>query len=127
MLEEFESIVGTEIYSVFLEMLESIGPDARTHRICMVIAAMMRYTRNELIDEYQDNPLAMALIVLDEEPYLASEGSEEVEILEEFIDELCSKVGMHNRRESASYTQYSIAEHAIAEYSHWYFMPWEDY
>lgn len=127
MLEEFESIVGKKIYSVFLEMLESIGPDARTHRICMVIAAMMRYARNELIDEYQEDPLANALIALDEEPYLASERSEEYEVLEEFIDELCTEAGMQNKRESASYSQYSIAEHTIAEYAQWYAMPWEDY
>lgn len=28
MLEEFEEIVGTERYTVFMEMLEAIGPDA---------------------------------------------------------------------------------------------------
>lgn len=127
MLKEFENIIGNENYSVFCKMLESIGPDARTHRISVVIAAMMRFARNELIDEYQEEPLARALIVLDEEPYLASEGAEEVEILEEFIDDLCSKVGMRNNRESASFTQYSIAEDAIAEYAHWYSMSWESY
>ena len=106
---------------------ESIGSTARTHRISVVIAAMMRFARNELFEEYQDGPLAAALMVLDEEPCLASEGAEEVETLSEFIDELCSEAGMQNKRESARFTQYSIAEHAIAEYAQWYSMPWESY
>lgn len=127
MLDEFEGIIGTETYSVFLNILEEIGPDARTHRISVVIAAMMQFALNVLLTDYQDGLLARALMVLSEEPHLALEGSEEAEVLYDFIDKLCDAAGMLNERESARGTQYSIAENAIAEYAGWYAMPWEDY
>ena len=67
------------------------------------------------------------VVALDEEPYLAAEASEEYERLFELIDEMCREAGLRNRRESARGESYSIAENAIAEYTAWYHMPWEDY
>ena len=49
------------------------------------------------------------------------------EVLYDFIDALCKEAGMINERTSARGDQYSIAEHAILEYTAWYNMPWEDY
>ena len=126
MLEEFEKIVGTERYSVFMEMLEQIGPDARTHRISVVIAAMMQFALDELINDYMDGPLARALIAFGENDP-DSGGKDEAEALYEFIDELCSEVGMTNERESARGDSYSIAENVIEVYSNWYAMPWDSY
>jgi hypothetical protein len=128
MLEEFKDIIGAESYSAFIQMLKEIRPHARTHRISVVIAAMLRFALSELLADYEDGPLAQALMALDEEPRLASEEkSEEYELLSDFIDELCREAGMRNQRESARGMSYSIAENAIAEYAGWYAMPWEDY
>ena len=127
MLEEFKDIIGAQSYSAFLRVLKEIGPDARTHRISVVIAVMLRFALSKLPPDCEDGTLAQALLTLDQEPHLATEESEEFELLFDLIDELCREAGMRNLRESARGESYSIAENAIAEYAAWYDMPWEDY
>jgi hypothetical protein len=127
MLEEFKGMVGDKPYSAFVRMLKEIGPDARTHRISVVIAAMLRFALSNLPPDYEHGTLAQALVSLDQEPHLATEESEEYELMFDLIDELCREAGMRNLRESARGESYSIAENAIAEYAAWYDMPWEDY
>jgi glutathione S-transferase len=127
MLKEFKKIIGNPSYSVFINQLQVIGSDARTHRISVVIAAMLRFALEKLYREGEDGTLCQALVALDEEPYLAAEASEEYERLFELIDEICREAGLRNLRESARGDSYSIAENAIAEYVSWYNMPWEDY
>jgi len=38
MIQEFKEIIGAQSYSTFLRVLKEIGPDARTHRISVVVA-----------------------------------------------------------------------------------------
>lgn len=127
MLEEFKDIIGAQSYETFLHMLKAIGPDARTHRISVVIAAMLQYALSKLPSDCEEGTLSQALVTLAEEPYGAAEGSEEYKLVFDFIDELCREAGMRNLRESARGESYSIAENSIAEYTAWYNMPWEDY
>jgi len=127
MLKEFKKIIGNQSYSTFLSLLKEIGPDARAHRISVVIAAMLRFALEKLYREGENGTLCQALVALDKEPYLAAEASEEYERLFELIDEMCREAGLRNRRESARGESYGIAENAIAEYIAWYHMPWEDY
>jgi len=127
MIQEFKEIIGAQSYSTFLRVLKEIGPDARTHRISVVIAAMLRFALSKLSPDCEDGTLAQALVTLDEDPYLVAEQSEEYELVFDLIDELCREAGMSNLRESARGTPYSIAENTIAEYISWYNMPWEDY
>ena len=127
LLEEFKDIIGVQSYSSFFHMLKAIGPDARTHRISVVIAAMLRSALSKLPSDCEDGTLAQAIVTLGEGPYVAAEDSEEYELVFDMIDELCREAGMRNLRESARGESYSIAENAIAEYAAWYNMPWEDY
>jgi hypothetical protein len=127
MLKEFKKIIGNNSYSVLLEMLKEIGPEARTHRISVVIGAMLRFALNKCIIDGLDDKICQALVTIDEEPYLVAEKTDEYEVLSALIDNLCRESGMANYRESARGESYSIAENAIAEYASWYNMPWEDY
>jgi hypothetical protein len=127
MLKEFKNIIGNKSYSTFLDMLKAIGPDARTHRISVVIGAMLRFACNKCIFDGLDGKICHALITIDNEPFLVAERTDEYEILSELIDNLCKEASMANYRESARGESYSIAENAIAEYASWYNMPWEDY
>lgn len=127
MLEEFKRIIGTKSYSTLLHILKEIGPDARTHRISIVIAAILRFTVRKLPADCEEGTLGQALLTLDEEPYLVSEQSVEYELVFDLIDELCREAGMSNQRESSRGESYSIAENAIVEFTAWYNMPWEDY
>ena len=125
-LKEFKQIVGVPMYSAFLNMLKEIGPDARTERISVVIGAMLHFALCRLADERNENTLDEALNVLNEEPYLAAEQSDEYQRVATFVGELCKEAGMQNERQSSSGTCYSIAENAISHFVSWYNMPWED-
>ncbi len=127
MLKEFKRIIGPKSYSTLLQILKEIGPNARTHRISIVIAAILRFAVSRLPADCEEGTLEEALLALDEEPSLVSEKSAEYELVCGLIDELCREAGMRNQRESSRGESYSIAENAIAEYTAWYNMPWEDY
>lgn len=127
MLRAFEEIVGKQMYSAFVRMLKQIGPDARTRRISVVVAAMLKYALDKAPAESKEGTLGAALLAIAEEPYLAHEQSPESQKLHELIDCLCGEAGMQNQRETAKGVPYSIAENAIAEFTSWYSMPWEDY
>jgi hypothetical protein len=127
MLKEFKKIIGNPSYSVFIDQLRVIGSDARTHRISVVIAAMLGFALENVYLDGEDGTLCRALVALDQEPYLVAEASEDYEQLFELIDEICREAYLRNLRESARGGLYSIAENAIAEYASWYNMPWEDY
>ncbi len=127
LIDEFKEIIGDQQFLSFLALLRNIGPEARTHRISVVIASILRFAVNHLPADYEDGSIAQALLTLDEEPYLAHEQSDEYEMVFDLIDGLCNEAGMMNERESARGEDYSIAENAILEYAAWYNMPWEDY
>jgi hypothetical protein len=120
-------IIGNPSYAQFINPLQVIGLDARTHRISVVIAAVLRFAMEKAYPEGEDGELCQALLILDEEPYLAAEESEEYERLFELIDEICREAGLRNLRESARGASYSIAGNATAEYTARHNMPWEDY
>jgi len=126
MVDEFKEIVGDQHFSSFLALLKEIGPDARTHRISVVIASILRFAVNQLPSECEDGSIAQALLVLDEEPYLAHEQSDEHEMVFDLVDGLCSEANMMNERESTRGEDYSIAENVILEYAAWYNRPRED-
>ncbi len=127
LIDEFKDIIGDPQFLSFLGLLRNIGPEARTHRISVVVASILRFAVNQLPPDCEDGSLAQALLTLDEEPYLAHEQSDEYEMVFDLIDGLCNEAGMMNERESARGEDYSIAENAILEYAAWYNMPWEDY
>lgn len=126
MVDEFKEIVGDQHFSSFLTLLKEIGPDARTHRISVVIASILRYAVNQLPPECEDGSIAQALLLLDEEPYLAHEQSDEHEMVFDLVDGLCSEANMMNERETTRGEGCSIAENVILEYAAWYNRPWED-
>ncbi len=125
LIDEFEEIVGEQHFSTFLTLLREIGPDARSHRISVVIASILRFAVNRLPAECEDGSIAQALLSLDEEPHLAHEQSDEHEMIFDLVDGLCSEANLMNQRESVRGEDYSIAENVIIEYAAWYDMPWE--
>ena len=127
LVDEFKEIVGEQHFLSFLALLKEIGPDARTHRISVVIASILRFAVNQLPAECEDGSIAQALLKLDEEPNLAHEQSDEHEMVFDLVDGLCSEANMINERESERGEDYSIAEKVMVEYAAWYNMPGEDY
>jgi hypothetical protein len=127
LLKELKEIIGAERYAAFLDLLKEIGPHARTHRISVVIAAILHYALSQAAEDADEGTLDTALLTLEEEPYLALEAnSEESKLLYNLIDALCKEAHMHNERLTSRKIPYSIAENAITEFCSWYNMPWED-
>lgn len=124
-LEEFKELVGKDSYPVFIDLLKKVGRDARTHRIRVVFAAILRYASEKLSDKREEGSLRRALTLLEEDPSLACEESEEYAIVYELIAQICHETGIRNERQSARGQNYSIANLAIAEFASWYNMPWE--
>ncbi len=120
LIDEFKEIIGDQHFSSFLALLKEIGPDARTHRISVVIASILRFAVNQLPPECEDGSIAQALQILDEEPSLVHEQSDEHEMIFDLVDGLCGEANMMNERESERGEDYSIAENAILEYAAWY-------
>ena len=58
--EEFKKIIGTKAYSALLQILKDIGPDARTHRISILIAAILRFAVSRLPTDYGEGTLGQA-------------------------------------------------------------------
>lgn len=126
MLHKFGQIVGKDMYSAFIGMLKEIGPAARTHRISVVIAGMLKYARSQVSNTSEKGTLAWALIVVEEKPY-SGRNSDHAKKLWNLVDSLCEEAGMQNRRQDYRGASYSIADSALAEYSAWYNMPWQSY
>jgi hypothetical protein len=125
-LEEFKKLIGKQSYAAFIDLLKEVGPDARTHRISVVFAAILRYALEKVPEDYEETPLCQTLAELEEGPYFASEDSENYEILYELIDAICKEARIQNERQSARGDNYSISDSAISEFMSWYNMPWED-
>ena len=123
MLQEFKRIIGLKAYSAFLDMLATIGPEARTQRISVVIAVMLKFARSKVSEKPKPNSLAAALLALEEEPY-ETEGRAPATV-RALVDALCREAGMRNQRQTSRGESYSIADAVIAEYVEWYNMPWE--
>ena len=66
-------------------------------------------------------------MTFEEEPYSGPEKSEEYEKVFDLIGELLDEAGMRNLRESSRGELCSIPDNAIAEYTGWHNMPWDDY
>lgn len=124
MLKDFEKLVDKSEYNSFLNMLKTIGPESRTHRISVFIAGFLRYAFTKIGSDPTDDGIEAALVKLDDDVY--HEGEKRDMVLQ-LIGELCEEAGIKNERVSAEEVEYSIAENALDEYSRWYNMKWENF
>lgn len=122
--ESLEIIVGQGTYTVWTEMLQSLVPDGRTHRLAPMVAGMLQYAANVAYEKYGDDPeegsVAHSLL-------LASEVYDPDEAVELFdlISQLFEDAEVEYERVDHRGDEYSIVDSAIYEFIHWYDMPWE--
>ncbi len=57
LIDQFKEIIGDQQFLSFLAFLKNIGPEARTHRISVVIASILRFTVNQLPPDCEDGSL----------------------------------------------------------------------
>src|SRR3989344_2153586 len=58
--KDIEILVGKDTYAVWLDMLKDLVPHGRTHRISVVVAAILQCIMTK-VDEESKNPVAVAL------------------------------------------------------------------
>jgi hypothetical protein len=106
-------LVGADIYAVWLEMLRTLVPAGRTHRLQTVIAGMLQYAMLKATGtSSQDNEVAQ-LLRRGSEP--GSTG-DPVQFLLPVVEELLRDSGVPNTRVNSKGKSYSLADAAIREF-----------
>jgi hypothetical protein len=121
----FSSVVGEEVYAVWVSMLKTLVPHGRIHRLSIVLASMLQYAASvaEPSEEEasEERSLAYSLTLASE----VGDSSEVADLLHDAVVQLFKDAKVPFERTSARGMQYSIAEEAYEEFIHWYDMPWE--
>ncbi|MEW6558332.1 MAG: hypothetical protein AB1349_13460 [Elusimicrobiota bacterium] len=119
-----KEIVGSKVYSVWIDMLSKLVPDGRTHRLAPIIASMLRYASEVAYGKYGDaleeRSIAYSLQIAQETDY-----DECINLLLPIVDKLFADARINPKRKSVKGEVYSIAEAAVQEFVSWYNMPWE--
>ena len=122
----FQEVVGPEVYGAWVSMLGALVPDGRTHRLSLLVAAMLQYACGLAEDKRDDddddeNSITQSLLASTE----VFDPSEVEELLHDAVAQLFKDANVEYHRTSARGQDYSIAEEAYSEYIHWFDMPWE--
>jgi len=118
-----KSVVGETTYVVWLDMLKTLVPGGRTHRLAPILAGMLRYAAEQSIRNRRRRQrvdgLAEALNALDE-------GDDEAAtVVTAAVQQLFRDAGVRSMRASRNGESYSIVDAAIHEFQQWGAMPWE--
>ena len=117
-----KEVVGTKVYNVWLDMLNRLVPNGRTHRLSVVIAGMLQYALE--ISHEKENPEAKKLSDLFESVFDYYD-DDDLEPAFEITEDLLLDADVDYIRTSSRGDSYSIAEEAVREFLVWENMPWE--
>ncbi|APJ02797.1 hypothetical protein [Silvanigrella aquatica] len=114
-----KKLVGSEVYDVWVNMIKILVPNARTHRISVIVAGMLHYALDQsYLKEHKDNSLTHIL----QESYDNNEADEE---LFNAIKLIFNKAKVKYTRKNSKGDQYCIIENSLNQFFHWESMPWE--
>lgn len=119
------AVVGPETYAVWVQMLRTLVPDGRTHRLAVVIAGMLQYAAamaGEAVDEESDASSVAAALV---RSYDAGDPSEVKHLLHDTVARLFKDAGVEYKRTNSRGQDYTITDNIYEEYVVWFNMPWE--
>jgi hypothetical protein len=119
-----QDVVGKDTYSIWVDMLRELVPDGRTHRLSVVIAAMIHYAtvvaENFDEDDLEEESVALSLINANE---MDPDGIKDE--LHDVVKRLFTDAGVTFDRVSKRGDPYSIADEAYRELFSWYDYPWD--
>ena len=120
-----QDVVGKETYSIWVDMLRELVPDGRTHRLSVVIAAMLQYALDKSVKikhrNEEEHSVAISFIDVDDAGY--PDGIKE--LIHDVVDRLFKDAGVSYKRVSKRGEQYSIADEAYNEFARWFDYPWD--
>ena len=119
------AVVGPQTYEAWVEMLKTLVPHGRTHRLSVVVAAMLQHAAAAAYRGMRGKPAhgSVAASLLS-----ASAGADPQEIAGELGDvltHLFRDAEVSAARVSARGERYSIIDGALREFVTWENMPWE--
>ncbi len=125
-VRSLESVVGPEVYRVWVDMLSVLGRDGRTHRLAVVIAAMLQHASHAASEASKrrgsrDVAVDHALLNALQEP----EPGGEDEDLTEVVVRLFEDAGVPHSRTNRRGDESSLVDPSIDEFVRWFDMPWE--
>ena len=120
-----QDVVGEKTYSVWVDMLRTLGPEGRTHRLSVVIVGMLQYTFEIAyeIENINEDEHSAAMSIMD-----ATETADPDEIkrlIHDLVDRLFMDAGVEYERVSKRGERYSIAYEAYNEFARWFDYPWD--
>ena len=119
-----KEVVGAKIYNVWLDMLKSLVPHGRTHRLSVVVAGMLQYAQEVAYKKAESNSKARKLAESFESAFESSD-EEYLDKIIEIVENLFEDAGVRYKRKNRKGESYSIAEEAAYEFLNWENMPWE--
>ncbi len=123
--QNLASVVGAETYAVWVNMLNELVPQGRTHRLVPLVAGMLHYAvaiAAKKPDEKSGTASAVQSLLYAAE---ASDPSEVENYLTEMVKQLFRDAKVDYSRTNARGKKYSILESTCEEFVNWYNMPWE--
>ena len=119
-----KEVVGAKIYNVWLDMLKSLIPHGRTHRLSVLVAGMLQYAQEVAYKKAESNSKARKLAESFESAFESSD-EEYLDKIIEIVENLFEDAGVRYKRKNRKGESYSIAEEAAYEFLNWENMPWE--
>ncbi len=119
-----KAVVGARIYNVWLDMLKSLVPHGRTHRLSVMVAGMLQYAQEVAYKKAESNSKAKKLAESFESAFESSD-EECLDKIIEIAEKLFEDAGVRYKRKNRKGESYSIAEEAAYEFLNWENMPWE--
>jgi hypothetical protein len=120
-----QDVVGEKNYSVWVDMIRTLAPEGRTHRLSVVIAGMLQYTYEIAanIKDINEEEHSVAMSVLE-----AAESGNPDDIrglIHDVVTRLFDDAGVDYERISKRGEHYSIADEAYTEFASWFDYPWD--
>lgn len=120
-----QDVVGQETYTVWVNMLQELVPEGRTHRLSVVVAGMLQYAFEiaQKIKNKNEDEHSAAMSIMD-----ATETADPDEIkglIHDLVDRLFMDAGVEYERISKRGERYSIAYEAYNEFARWFDYPWD--
>jgi len=119
-----KAVVGAKIYNVWLDMLKSLVPHGRTHRLSVMVAGMLQYAQEVAYKKAESNSKAKKLAESFESAFESSD-EEYLDKIIEIAERLFEDADVRYKRKNRKGESYSIAEEAAYEFLNWENMPWE--
>ena len=119
-----KEILNQSEYEFLLELLKTLVPEGRTHRLAVFVAGCYHYIHHIADQKQKGNPTAERFTELADS--LINDYNEDAHIeLEKSLKSLFGDANVKFIRTNSRGDSYSIIDNTMEEFISWFNMPWE--